>query len=185
LRLFFIVRARQSGEDCYPSRIGDTLLSLFTPARRRKMSRWGFKALLSAAALIQACGAAGQPQPALDVTGKWAGNSNTSCGVLLSDKGRCGAINEIAFTLFQDGSDLTGVYGCSTGTVICRNLNENGKVSAGTINGSLVRIRVAMADGSSCMFNGHFQSESAMGGFSCYQGGGLVEQGGWRVKRMF
>jgi hypothetical protein len=153
-------------------------------ALMRKITRTWLKASLLAV-LVQGCSAAGQPQPALDITGKWQGSSNTSCGVLLSDKGRCGAVNDIAFTIFQDGSKLTGVYTCSTGTVICRNLNQSGNISAATISGSLARIRVAMPDGSSCMFNGHFQSASAMGGFSCYQGGGLVEQGGWRVKRMF
>jgi len=37
----------------------------------------------------------------------------------------------------------------------------------------------------SCMFDGHFKDESAVGSFLCYQGGGLLEQGRWKVARLY
>ena len=48
-----------------------------------------------------------------------------------------------------------------------------------------VRYRVEMTDGSSCVFNGTFQTESVVGGYACYQGGGLLEEGGWKAARLF
>jgi hypothetical protein len=146
------------------------------------------KALMIGFVLIQSCNAASfqGEKPALDVTGKWQGDTVTECGVMLLDKGRCNARERITFTLFQDGSDLSGVYTCAYGTMLCRNMNEHGKVVSSSINGSLARLRVEMPeDGSSCIFNGRFQSELAVGGFACYQGGGLLEQGIWRAARLF
>jgi len=145
------------------------------------------RALMIGVALIQSCSAASfqQPKPALDITGKWQGISITSCGVMLLELARCNARERITFTLFQEGSDVSGVYTCTYGTMICQNLNQNGKVVSSSINGSLARLRVEMPDGSSCMFNGTFQSESVVGGYACYQGGGLLEQGSWQAARLF
>jgi hypothetical protein len=134
------------------------------------MMRSVAKALMIGFMLIQSCSAASlqREKPALDVTGKWQGVTVTDCGVMLLDKGRCNARERITFTLFQDGSDLSGVYTCAYGTMMCRNMTEKGKVVSSSINGSLARLRVEMPDdGSSCMFNGTFQSESVVGGFAC------------------
>ncbi len=145
------------------------------------------KALLIGLALIQACGMVSSPaqKPNFDVTGTWGGTSITNCGVLLYDKYRCNAMQRITFTLFQDGSDLSGVYSCSYGTMVCFNMNDKGRIVSSTLNGSLARMRVMMPDGSSCIFNGTFRPESAVGGFACYQGGGLLEQGGWQATRLY
>jgi hypothetical protein len=145
------------------------------------------RGLLIAFALLQACGMASSPpqKPDFDVTGTWGGTSVTSCDVLLSDKYRCNATERITLTLFQDGSDLSGVYSCAYGTMVCRNMNDKGKIVSSTLSGSLARMRVMMPDGSSCIFNGHFEPESAVGGFACYQGAGLVEQGAWQATRLY
>lgn len=146
------------------------------------------KTLMIGFVLIQSCSAASfQPEkPALDVTGKWQGDTVTACGVMLLDKGRCNARERITFTLFQDGADLSGIYTCAYGTMLCRSMNEHGKVVSSSINGSLARLRVEMPeDGSSCVFNGTFRSQLVVGGFACYQGGGLVEQGSWQAARLF
>jgi len=145
------------------------------------------RALMIGVALIQGCSAASfqRPKPALDITGKWQGVSVTACGVMLLELARCNARERITFTLFQDGSDISGVYTCAYGTMICQDLNDRGKVVSSSINGSLARLRVEMPDGSSCMFNGTFQTESVVGGFACYQGGGLLEQGSWQAARLF
>ena len=104
---------------------------------------------------------------------------------MLLEQGRCNAVERISFSLFQDGSKLTGVYRCSPGTMVCQNMNDGGQVVASTMEGSLGRIRVELPDGSTCMFNGNFQTESVVGGFGCYQGGGLLEQGSWKATRLF
>jgi hypothetical protein len=145
------------------------------------------RALLIGYALLQGCGAASFPaqKPTLDVTGNWQGTSVTACGVMLLEQGRCNAVQRISFSLFQDGTKLTGVYKCSVGTMVCQNMNEGGPVVASTLEGSLARIRVELPDGSTCIFNGNFKTESVAGGFGCYQGGGLLEQGRWQATRLF
>jgi hypothetical protein len=137
--------------------------------------------------LIQSCSAASfqGENPALDVTGKWQGDTVTTCGEMLLEQGRCNAVERITFTLFQDGSDVSGVYTCAYGTMICRNMNEHGRVVSSSLNGALGRLRVILPDGSSCIFNGTFQSQSVVGGFGCYQGGGLLERGSWQAARLF
>lgn len=152
------------------------------------MARKFSRSLLLALFLLQACGLAAfqSEKPTVDVTGTWQGATVTSCGVLLLEKGRCGAVERITFTLFQDGADVKGTYHCATGTMICRNLNDHGQVVSSSVSGSLARLRVMMPeDVSSCIFDGHFQAESGGGSFFCYQGGGLVEQGQWKVARLY
>lgn len=151
------------------------------------MIRGAARLLMFAFVMVQSCGLASmeREKPALDVTGNWQGESVTACGVMLLELARCNAHQSITFTLLQEGSDVTGVYRCAYGTMICRDMNETGKVVASSINGSLGRLRVEMPDGSSCMFNGTFRSQSVVGGFACYQGGGLLEQGSWQAARMF
>ncbi len=68
------------------------------------------RSLLLALLLMQACSAASlQPEkPTVNVTGTWQGATVTSCGVLLLEKGRCGAVQHVTFTLFQDGAEVNG-----------------------------------------------------------------------------
>jgi hypothetical protein len=145
------------------------------------------RTLLLAVLAVQACGTTAMqpPKPAVDVSGTWEGNSVTSCGVMLLEKGRCGAVERISFTLFQNGADVNGTYRCAIGTMVCRAMNDRGRVVSSSVMGSLARLRVMLPDGSSCMFDGHFQGESGSGNFFCYQGGGLLEQGRWKVARLY
>jgi hypothetical protein len=107
------------------------------------------------------------------------------CGKLLMERSRCEAEENITFTLFQDGTDVSGTYHCSFGTMICRNMNDTGSVTSSSVSGSLARLRVMLPDGSSCIFDGNFGAESGAGNFFCYQGGGLLEQGIWKVARLY
>jgi hypothetical protein len=143
--------------------------------------------VLTGLMLITAC-AANYPKPerpALDITGTWEGTTITDCGMVLLEQGRCMAMERVTFTFFQQGSDLSGFYTCRPGTTVCRNMNVSGKVVSSTLEGSLARIRVMHPDGSSCIYNAHFRSQSAAGGFACYQGGGILEQGRWKVSRAY
>ncbi len=143
--------------------------------------------LISSLLMIEACASLipAPEKPALDITGTWQGSTTTNCGVMLLEKGRCSAVERVTFTLFQNGPDVSGFYRCETGTMICRNLNDRGSVVSSSIQGSLARLRVMLPDGSSCMFDGHFRSQSAAGAFFCYQGGGLLEEGRWQLGRMY
>ena len=144
--------------------------------------------LLLGLLVIEACSAAAfQPEkPTVNVTGTWRGTTTTNCGVMLLEKGRCGAVQRISFTLFQDGADVKGTYRCAVGTMVCRSMDDSGPVVSSSVSGTLARLRVMLTtDGSSCIFDGHFQQESAGGSFFCYQGGGLVEEGQWQVARWY
>jgi|SRR5579885_609877 hypothetical protein len=147
------------------------------------------KSVLLALLMVQGCSAAALQweKPTVDVTGTWQGASVTSCGAwTLVDHTRCGAVQRISFTLFQDGADVKGTYHCAIGTMVCRNLADSGQVVSSSVTGSLARLRVMLSqDGSSCIFDGHFQAESGGGAFFCYQGGGLLEEGHWKVARVF
>lgn len=137
---------------------------------------------------VQGCSAAAftPEKPTVNVTGTWRGTTTTSCGVMLLERGRCGAIQRISFTLFQDGADVKGTYRCAVGNQVCRSMDNSGPVVSSSVSGTLARLRVMLTtDGSSCIFDGHFKENSADGNFFCYQGGGLVEQGRWQVARLY
>jgi len=54
----------------------------------------------------------------------------------------------------------------------------------GWVSGRNVTLRVMLpGDLSSCLYNGLDSSTEIRGGYRCYQGGGLVEVGQWRVRR--
>ncbi|HKD66381.1 MAG TPA: hypothetical protein VKB84_06035 [Candidatus Binataceae bacterium] len=148
------------------------------------MLRTLYRSVLLVLLATQACGTV-QEKPTVDVTGTWQGSTVTSCGVILFDKGRCGAVQRITLTLFQEGADVNGTYRCVFGTMVCRNMNDGGRVVSSSVMGSLARLRVMLPDGSSCLFDGHFNADSAGGNFFCYQGAGLVEQGEWKVARLY
>jgi hypothetical protein len=128
----------------------------------------------------------GQPEKGqIDVTGVWRGKSSAECGMLIPDETRCGAVNEITFTLLQQSAKVSGFYKCSYGNMDCRNGNDIGKVALGTIGTNLLQMRVMMPDGSDCIFNGRPKGNAIDGGYLCLQGGGLIERGIWRAGRSY
>lgn len=140
-----------------------------------------------ASATVGAAAQASAPRTAgsLDLGGVWEGTSLATCGVFVGDQNRCGAVNKITFTFLQHDTDVSGHYACNFGNQDCRNLDESGKIEDGRIKSSLLTLRVAMQDGSDCMFNGQPKGDAIEGGYSCLQGGGLIEQGYWNVRRSY
>ncbi len=143
-----------------------------------------------AAWILQSCAVGGAgPSSSREIVqlgGFWEGFSRTGCaqGTLI-EPGRCGAVNRITFTLNQTGSDLTGKYTCRIGTMVCRNegIDTDGTVR-GHVYGQTVSMRVFFpGDGSSCAFAGRSSYTEGGGDFTCYQGGGIVEQGSWHLDR--
>jgi hypothetical protein len=127
------------------------------------------------------------PVPAGDFTGLWKGTTRVFPCAGLRERGRCNAVNNVSFTIIQDGSKITGHYTCSIGNYICRNGNadNSGKIVSGDANGKNIRFNVVVpADVSNCRYTGISISRDQMrGAYTCYAGGGIAEQGRFDVMR--
>ena len=126
--------------------------------------------------------------PAVDsdsrFTGVWQGSTLADCGVSSSFPSRCNAEQNVSIRLVQGpNSKITGRYTCSYGNIDCYHLNETGKVIDASINGARMNVRVIMPDATSCIFTGLNVDQAINGGYTCYQGGALIEQGSWRARR--
>jgi hypothetical protein len=135
-------------------------------------------AIHSAAGLASAQGA--------NVTGLWSGSTRvTPCAF---SSGRCNAVNNITLILKQQGDRIKGKYTCAYGNLNCRNggADDTGEIVSGRISGNEIRLSVVIpADVSNCYYNGRLASPTTIrGGYSCYQGGGLLEEGMWDAKQV-
>ena len=123
------------------------------------------------------------------VVGLWSGELVvTPCTPMTNtDGGRCNAVNKITFLLFQTDAGLGGSYTCRTGTMICRNgaADDSGTLTSGSTDGTHLRFSIIIpADVSSCDFRGKLTApDHAEGLYECVNGGGLVDEGQWRVDR--
>ena len=98
-------------------------------------------------AALSACAVAAHAQESKqespDVTGVWTGKSSARCA-MTSERTRCGAVNDITFTMVQRGSKVTGSYKCAYGNMNCRNMNNTGEITDGTME-KLLTLRVCQA----------------------------------------
>jgi hypothetical protein len=123
--------------------------------------------------------------PASGVTGVWQGRSFADCPLITTDNpGRCGAMQQITLTMFQDGPRISGSYRCAFGNENCRDLAETGVISNGQMTRRLLRIAVMLEDGSMCRFTGMPHDGILEGRYQCHWGG-PIEQGGFRVERSY
>ena len=119
-------------------------------------------------------------QETINVAGYWSG---TTCVIpcVFSAQGRCNAVSNITFTFTQRGGRIRGKYTCAYGNLNCRTSgsDETGKIVSGRISGNEIRVSVLIsADVSNCYCNGQLTSDVTITGtYSCYQGGGLREEG--------
>jgi len=122
-------------------------------------------------------------------TGLWEGTSTATCMPLQPDITRCNAVQKITLQMFQQGSKLTGHYGCAFGNMVCRDSNTTGTIADGKVREGGVGMRVMMPDGSSCLFNGRPSQSNGQnqltGSYFCMQGGGYIEQGRFQVERNY
>ena len=128
------------------------------------------------------------PRPVFDVSGVWDGQSVASCLALnpFSFNTRCNAINKIAITMVMENAKITGFYKCSVGNMDCRNQNDSGTIASGKMEHGRLALRIGMPDGSSCIFNGvPTAANQIKGNYTCYQGGGLAEQGRFEIARNY
>lgn len=118
--------------------------------------------------------------------GVWQGTTLASCAAFAYLPSRCNAEQNVTITLLQspDGK-FTGRYTCAYGNMDCYHANETGKVIEVSNAGARMSVRVIMPDATSCIFTGINVNQTINGGYSCYQGGGLIEQGSWRAHRSY
>jgi len=118
--------------------------------------------------------------------GVWQGATLASCGALAHQPGRCNAEQVVTITLVPGpGTKLTGRYTCAYGSVDCFHANTTGRVMDVSIVGARMNVRVIMPDATSCIYTGINVNQTINGGYTCYQGGGLIEQGSWRAHRSY
>jgi hypothetical protein len=119
------------------------------------------------------------------LTGLWEGTSTSNCMPFQPDIGRCNAVVKITLDIFQQGSTLTGRYGCTIGNMVCRDSNTTGTIADGKVRDGAAALRVMLPDGSSCLFNGRPLHNAMTGSYFCMQGGGYIEQGRFQVQRNY
>jgi hypothetical protein len=118
--------------------------------------------------------------------GVWEGSTLADCGGLSPFPSRCNAEQKVTITLLQGpNSKITGRYTCAYGNMDCYHANDTGRVVGATIDGRRMSVRVIMPDATSCIFAGLNLEQTINGGYSCYQGGALIEQGSWRAQRSY
>ena len=118
--------------------------------------------------------------------GVWQGTTLSSCAAFTYRPSRCNAQQKVTITLLQsaDGK-FSGRYTCAYGNMDCYHENTTGKVIDVTTANARMNVRVLMPDGTSCIYTGIDVNQSINGGYTCYQGGGLVEQGSWLARRSY
>ena len=153
--------------------------------------------LAAALFTIVLCGCAASSTPTndqlaaaknFDPTGSWEGTLKAGCLHFrpMMVNTRCSVVNHIAITMIDEPSGISGFYKCSIGTMECLNQNDNGKFADGSISGRHLALRIAMEDGSSCLFDGDTAGANLIEGYyACYQGGGLEERGSFEIRRNY
>jgi hypothetical protein len=118
--------------------------------------------------------------------GVWQGTTLASCAAFAHLPSRCNAEQNVTITLLEspDGK-FSGRYTCAYGNMDCYHENTTGKVIDVTFADARMSIRVMMPDATSCLYTGINVNETVNGGYTCYQGGGLIEQGSWQASRSY
>jgi hypothetical protein len=118
--------------------------------------------------------------------GVWQGTTLATCAAFSYRPSRCNAEQKVTITLLE-GSDgkFSGRYTCAYGNMDCYHENTTGKVIDVTFANARMTVRVLMPDGTSCIYTGIDVNQSINGGYTCYQGGGLIEQGSWLARRSY
>jgi hypothetical protein len=118
--------------------------------------------------------------------GVWQGMTLSTCAAFSYLPSRCNAQQKVTITLLQGpGGKLTGRYTCAYGNMDCYDANYTGKVIDVSRDRSRLSVRVIMPDATSCIYTGLDVNQTINGGYTCYQGGGLIEQGSWQAHRSY
>lgn len=113
-----------------------------------------------------------QSFPINDVAGTWKGTATHS-----------GGLSNITLSLLQTGTDVSGSYLCSNGTVACARPTGDfsGRISGTALTGGVVFPEV-VPNGASCSFHGTFNPTTLNAQYSCNP---LLkgEQGEWNLTK--
>ncbi len=122
---------------------------------------------------------------AIALPGYWTGTTTAYCNLNPAEfDTRCNSVNVISLSLLQDKDRVTGFYRCTFGNQDCRAQNDSGTVANASMSGRRLQMRIALPDLSSCIFQGKAVSPASIkGAYFCYQGGGLMEQGHFEIRR--
>ena len=120
-----------------------------------------------------------------NVSGVWEGTGLTDCTAFQEEPHRCNAVVNVTLTMLQEQDRVTGFYRCATGTVMCRQFLETGVIKAGSMTGRLLRFRVMLDDGESCIFQATPQPDRIVGAYLCLNGAAIMEQGRWDLQRAY
>ena len=120
-----------------------------------------------------------------NVSGVWEGTGLTDCTPFQDEPHRCNAVVNVTLTMLQEQERVTGFYRCTTGTVMCRRSLETGVIKAGSMTGRLLRFRVMLEDGESCIFQATPQPDRMTGAYLCLNGTAIMEQGRWDLDRAY
>ena len=71
------------------------------------------------------------------------------------------------------------------GTRVCHHMDESGVIKDGKMIGKRLMIRVMLEDGSMCFFTAITSNNVMDGGYTCMQGGGIIEGGSFRTQRIY
>ena len=107
-----------------------------------------------------------------NVSGVWEGTGLTDC-TALQFANRCNAVVNVTLTMLQEQERVTGFYRCATGTVMCRQFLDTGVIKAGSMTGRLLRFRVMLDDGESCIFQATPQPDRIAGAYLCLNGAAI------------
>src|SRR5690242_12511828 len=120
------------------------------------------------------------------ISGVWQGTTLATCAAFAHLPSRCNAEQKVTITLLQgQNAKFSGRYTCAYGNMDCYDANYTGKVIEAGVVGKRMNIRVMIPDATSCIFTGMNVNQTVNGGYTCYQGGGLIEQGSWQARRSY
>jgi hypothetical protein len=120
-----------------------------------------------------------------DLTGVWEGLAADDCSFRKTDKTQCTGVFQIALTLIEQNSNLTGFYKCAAGTIACQREEESGRISCSEVTERRLAFRLTLPDGGSCIFEARRLGESIAGGYFCLGGEIVMGRGRLTVRRSY
>ena len=124
--------------------------------------------------LVAGCGgneSPTSPSSVANISGTWRGTAISSI---------VGGTVNIAATLNQNGTNVTGTYACSPGSIQC--IQASGTIR-GTMSGNSLTAQLIYPDNSSCgAFNGTLSGSTLSGSYACTTRLG-EDRGTWQMSR--
>lgn len=119
------------------------------------------------------------------IVGLWQGTTNVN-NCFRAEPGRCGAEQTVSMSIVPNGKTaLEGYYKCAYGNQNCLGQNTTGRIVYVGVDRQDVTVRVVLPDTTSCLFMGRMMGTAIKGGYTCYAGGSIREQGAWQARKLY